>query len=325
MKPTEEVFEDLENVVQDWKKQLEVIVAEGLRTIKKTTKEKKLMMKYLPGDGLIGGSNATLKARCQILTEWKDDITSAINSTHNKLHNLGDKKVQDTKVAVETFLPPEKCGASEENDCKTVSLDFDTLMRDLDILYSKYSYINNLNKVPIYNVQKDIMDHTPFPWWKPMYSFAQLVNFPMKTRPEPALNNNFLALVQDIVSDQKSQQSILREWRKLEEKKKVLKEKKEAKTARRGRDSIQKMKERREIRKYKQFLLKEIVKKGETHYYVMKKEIEEPTTIEVEDIFDDWKKNLSVIKRPRSQKPRVRKISHRAERKEMLKRSKLDK
>ena len=55
MKPTEEVFEDLENVVQDWKKKLEVIVAEGLRTIKKTTKEKKLMMKYLPGDGLIGG------------------------------------------------------------------------------------------------------------------------------------------------------------------------------------------------------------------------------------------------------------------------------
>ena len=55
MKPTEEVFEDLENVVQDWKKKLEVIVAEGLRAIKKTTKEKKLMMKYLPGDGLIGG------------------------------------------------------------------------------------------------------------------------------------------------------------------------------------------------------------------------------------------------------------------------------
>lgn len=324
MKPTEEVFEDLENVVQDWKKQLEVIVAEGLRTIKKTTKEKKLMMKYLPGDGLIGGSNATLKARCQILTEWKDDITSAINSTHNKLHNLGNKKVQDTKVAVETFLPPEKCGAPEENDCKTVSLDFDTLMRDLDILYSKYSYINNLNKVPIYNVQKDIMDHTPFPWWKPMNSFAQLVNFPMKTKPEPALNNNFLALLQDFVSDQKSQKSIMQEWKKLEEKKKVLKEKKDAKTTRRGRDSIQKMKERREIRKYKQFLLKEIVKKGETHYYVMKKEIEEPTTIEVEDIFDDWKKNLSVIKRPRSQKPRVRKISHRAERKEMLKEAKLE-
>lgn len=325
MKPTEEVFEDLEYVVQDWKKKLEVIVAEGLRTIKKTTKEKKLLMKYLPGDGLIGGSNATLKARCQILTEWKDDITSAINSTHNKLHNLGNQKVQDTKLAVDKYLPPEKCGVQEENTCKTVSLDFETLMRDLDILYSKYSYINNnMNKVPIYNVQKDILNHTPFPWWKPMNNYAQMVNFPIKTKPEPALNNNFLALLQDFVSDQKSQKSIMQEWKKLEEKKKVLKEKKDAKTSRRGRDSIQKMKERREIRKYKQFLLREIVRKGETHYYVMKKEVEEPQNIEVEDIFSDWKNNLSIIKRPRSQKPRVRKISHRAERKEMLKEAKLE-
>ena len=55
MKSTDEVFEVLDNVVQDWKKQLEVIVAEGLKTIKKTTREKKMKMKYLPVDGLIGG------------------------------------------------------------------------------------------------------------------------------------------------------------------------------------------------------------------------------------------------------------------------------
>ena len=55
MKTADEVFEVLENVVQDWKKQLEVIVADGLKNMKKTTKEKRMMMKYLPGDGLIGG------------------------------------------------------------------------------------------------------------------------------------------------------------------------------------------------------------------------------------------------------------------------------
>ena len=55
MKSTDEIFETLDKVVLDWKKKLEVIVAEGLKTIKKTTKEKKMMMKYLPGDGLIGG------------------------------------------------------------------------------------------------------------------------------------------------------------------------------------------------------------------------------------------------------------------------------
>ena len=55
MKSADEVFDVLENVVQDWKKQLEVIVAESLKNIKKTTKEKKLMMKYLPGDNLSAG------------------------------------------------------------------------------------------------------------------------------------------------------------------------------------------------------------------------------------------------------------------------------
>merc|ERR1712172_114277 len=78
------------------------------------------------------------------------------------------------------------------------------------------------------------------------------------------------------------------------------------------------MKERKEIRKYKRFLLKEIVKKGETHYYVMKKEVE-PQELEPEDIFADWSHNLRVIKRPRKLTPRTRKISHRAQRKEMLK------
>merc|ERR1719347_359717 len=42
----------------------------------------------------------------------------------------------------------------------------------------------------------------------------------------------------------------------------------------------------------------------------------------VEDIFADWNSNFARIKRPRSNKPRVRKISHRAERKEMVKEAK---
>ena len=83
---------------------------------------------------------------------------------------------------------------------------------------------------------------------------------------------------------------------------------------------MQKMKERREIRKYKQFLLREIERKGETHYYVMKKEVSEPVTIgEVEDIFADWNKNFAELKKQKPIRPRVRKISHRAERKEMIK------
>jgi len=325
MKSTEEVFEVLDNVVQDWKKQLEVIVADGLKTIKKTTREKKMKMKYLPGDGLIGGSNATLQARCEIISEWKNDITAAIDATHKKLNNLGDEKVKGTDEAVKSVgvFPDNK-----ENICTAVSLDFNTLMRDLDALYAKYNLINNLNKITIYNVQNDALNkmtnHTPFPWYKQFGLPAQtsMFDYPTPTNQTNVNNKNILSLLHDFVSDQKSQKSIMDDWKKYEEsrKKKVVPAvKKEAKTTRRGRDSVQKMKERREVRKYKQYLLREIVRKGETHFYLMKKEVEEPQSLEVEDIFADWNKNLREIKRPRKMTPRVRKISHRAERKEMLK------
>merc|ERR1712088_682901 len=46
--------------------------------------------------------------------------------------------------------------------------------------------------------------------------------------------------------------------------------------------------------------------------------MKEKVTTEVEDIFADWNKNLSEVKRPRTIRPRRRKISHRAERKEMI-------
>merc|ERR1711953_1117103 len=79
------------------------------------------------------------------------------------------------------------------------------------------------------------------------------------------------------------------------------------------------MKERKEQRQMqKQFQLKEIVDNGEMRYLVVKKKAKN-TIDEVEDIFADWNKNLSIIKRPRSTKPRQRKLSHRQERRELLK------
>lgn len=138
------------------------------------------------------------------------------------------------------------------NGCTTVSLDFDTLMRDLDFLYHKYN-MNNMNKVPIYNVQKDFftMKNAPFPWWKPIGTYAQLMDSPNQFNNPTEGNNNILSILQDFVADQRSQKSILQEWKKMEEgKKKPSGCKKESKPARRGRDSTQKMKERREIRKY---------------------------------------------------------------------------
>ena len=51
-KTTDEVFAALEDVVTDWKIKLEVVVGDGLKKIKKASREKKAMMKHLPGDGV---------------------------------------------------------------------------------------------------------------------------------------------------------------------------------------------------------------------------------------------------------------------------------
>merc|ERR1711913_133506 len=118
-KTTSEIFNGLDDVVQNWKEKLESIVAEGL----KTTKEKKIMMKYLPGDSLIGGSHVTLKARCQILSEWKDDIDKAIDATHKKLNDLGNDKVKQIREVVNGIVPKEEQEKEKNNDCTTVSLD----------------------------------------------------------------------------------------------------------------------------------------------------------------------------------------------------------
>ena len=97
--------------------------------------------------------------------------------------------------------------------------------------------------------------------------------------------------------------------------------KKEVKAPRRGSRSIIKMKERKEQRQKKQFELREFedFKKGEKHFLVVRKKVKETADMDVEDIFADWCKNLSIIKRPRTiSAKRVRKISHRQERKELL-------
>jgi len=332
-KTTEEIFEELDNVVQDWKKKLEFVVADGLKKIKRSTKEKKMMMKYLPGEGTVKGSKSIEKAKGQILADWKDDINKAIDATHSKLNDLGNEKLKETTV-VAMSLTPEGFKAETEgkNDCNTVDtcLNLKTLMAELDILYQRYNgNAIGLSKVPIYNVQCNAIPKTrnmTFPWWKPICTLAQMVDFPKHLAVTGAEEKkDYTSLLRDFIADQKSRKNIIQDWNKMEENKKRAKAaliKKETKTARRGRNSVQKMKERRDIKKCRQFMLKEIDNKGEKHYYIIKKEIEPSNMTAVEDIFADWNSNFARIKRPRTSKPRVRKISHRAERKEMVKEAK---
>ena len=46
---TDEIFQLLDDVVQDWKLKLECVVGDGLKKLRKSTKEKKLKIKFLPG------------------------------------------------------------------------------------------------------------------------------------------------------------------------------------------------------------------------------------------------------------------------------------
>lgn len=72
LEDTEEIFQLLSDVVDDWKLKLELIVAEGLKKMRKSTKEKKTMMKYLPGNKLVG------PAKEAILVDWKSEFVKTL-------------------------------------------------------------------------------------------------------------------------------------------------------------------------------------------------------------------------------------------------------
>ena len=111
-KTTEEVFAALEDVVTDWKIKLEVVVGDGLKKIKKASREKKAMMKHLPGDGVQKGSGVLVKAKEEILNDWKKEVARTVKETHNKLNDLGTTKVKDVVIVSDGIL--KKAGAKTE-------------------------------------------------------------------------------------------------------------------------------------------------------------------------------------------------------------------
>lgn len=148
-KTTDEVFAALEDVVTDWKIKLEVVVGDGLKKIKKASREKKAMMKHLPGDNIQKGSGVLVKAKEEILNDWKKEVARTVKDTHNKLNDLGTTKVKDVVIVSEGILKKagaktEKKAAADKNSNKAVVkdayLDLKKLMRELDTLYQNYNF-----------------------------------------------------------------------------------------------------------------------------------------------------------------------------------------
>ena len=157
-KTTDEVFAALEDVVTDWKIKLEVVVGDGLKKIKKASREKKAMMKHLPGDQVQKGSGVLVKAKEEILNDWKKEVAKTVKETHNKLNDLGTTKVKDVVIVSDGIL--KKAGAKTEKKpaqektnnnnavVKDAYLDLKKLMRELDTLYQNYNFSKmNFDKV----------------------------------------------------------------------------------------------------------------------------------------------------------------------------------
>lgn len=159
-KTTDEIFAALDDVVTDWKIKLEVIVGDGLKKIKKASREKKAMMKYLPGDQAKSGSSTLVKAKADILNDWKVEVAKTVKETHNKLNELGNAKVKDVVVVSDGMLKKVdiKTEKNTKVSCSEIAkpaggafMDLKKLMRELDSLYQAYSFDPmHFNKVRLY-------------------------------------------------------------------------------------------------------------------------------------------------------------------------------
>merc|ERR1712110_1357241 len=92
----DELSKAFDNVIEDWKIKMEVIIGEGLKGLRKSHKERKLMMKYLPGDRKV------YAAKQDIAKNWKIDFQKGFGTTHKKLEKLAAAKAREVENVVKT-------------------------------------------------------------------------------------------------------------------------------------------------------------------------------------------------------------------------------
>jgi len=345
-KTTEEIFACFEEVIQDWKIKLEFVVSDGLKKIKKLTKEKKMMMKYLPGDGIPKSSQYLRQAKAEIVSEWNKEMKTALRSTHKSLDKLGSEKVREstTKSKVMFFQNEKTVETLQVNKNKSVQIkpkqgSFQNLKLAIEQLQR---YVQNTASMepqsmylPIYKPNMANMTLAPAKLTK-WDKWRSMLNMMMEIRELPVDNTcmmpkteeDIMEVLKNFTADQNSFNKTLEQWNNINESaaKRPSKLKFEAKQSRRGElkqprrgsNNLIRMKERKE--RSKQFRLCEFKNKAGSHYLVVKRK-EKPidVPIEVEDIFAEWKPNFGeevpLVKRVK----RVRKLSHRQERKGLIK------
>merc|ERR1719273_2435935 len=110
----DELNEAFENVIDDWKLKMEVIIGDGLKKLRKSNKEKKLMMKYLPGEKKIQA------AKQSIAKDWKIDFQKTFGTTHKKLEKLAADKTKEVEIMVKADTKENNLN---KNKKKVVNID----------------------------------------------------------------------------------------------------------------------------------------------------------------------------------------------------------
>jgi len=93
---SEDIFKALDEAVHDWKSKLEVAVGEGLKRLRRSTKDNKLKMQYLPGERC--GNKKLLAAKNSIVKDWNDDFEIAIRGVQAKLEKLTRDKIGEVNA-----------------------------------------------------------------------------------------------------------------------------------------------------------------------------------------------------------------------------------
>ena len=354
---TEEVFQILDDVVQDWKIKLECVVGDGLKKLRKAGKEKKSMIKYLPGEH----SHVSKKLgvpKAAIMKDWKTDFTHIVTGIQKKLDKLTKDKVKEVdSLYSDKFLytnanvkEVEDLNKNKKDVIKIDSRDYKMkdskstytglkqLIKELNQMCEKVASTNmmmNENAVPIYQMNNDnqhpnIIANT---YESPLNQYLKHLmslpppnpppRFETQYDPEVIAKNqaNILDALEDFRLKQNSQikfpkmkmKETRRDGNRVSAQRKMLQRKVNKKVV-----GIKARQEKKAENRYS-FRMKHYNKDGKDHYLIIKKP-ESTEETEVEDIFEDWRACAldNIEDRKRQRTPRVRKLSHRQQRKEML-------
>jgi len=335
----DELTKAFDNVVEDWKIKMEVIIGEGLKKLRKASKEKKMMMKYLPGDRRINA------AKKDIAKDWKIDFQKGFGTTHKKLEKLAADKAKEVENVVKTDVKePQMFQNKYKKQVVNINLrsnqesaygNLKELISQLDkmINYVQSDVSPTVHSIPIYSKYYRESPQSVMIFDSKKKSSTEIVAQFEEARGQvlPAYNNQWLNLQKSMlnVGNRQSFLDVLEDFKLKYNQDKVIK--KITKSRVEGTNVVmaqRRMLERKMAKKAlstesTKHVLREFQKDGKDHYLIVKKKT--VTHPDMEEILSDWNQNLDASHQQRKQaaivarKTRTRKLSNRALRKSLVK------